>query len=506
MKSSSKRKTLNQIISEKSTIDVLLIQPPVLQRKKKSEQDPIQFEYWASLKNVTNLLGDQPIEPNMGLLYIASLLKKEGFTVKLLDFNIIDRYFRETEGKLLSIEDIQNVLLKQQSKIVGISCMTNNYWWAEEIARVIKEESPDTLIVLGGMHCSFVPIELLNQRQVFDVIVRGEGEYTMLDIVMRFTENKEYNNIPGTTYIGNKGECFKNPSRPLIKDIDSLPFPSYELWPTDIPLIPRVYTARGCPSGCAFCVASRIFSNTVRYRNPKEVLKEILYIKNSFHPEYLVIGDLTFFASPQNSETLCKLLIDSKNQLKWWCQTRANLVTRKRVHLLKDAGCVQVAIGFESGSQEQLDKSRKNISLNDSIKACKFMKDAGISLQGYWIFGLPDENYDSALNTISFIKNLFEMNLMDSTHISVLVPYPGTDIYQNPEKYGITINNFDFSHYWMNCDELGAGLPVFDTKYLNKYELYSIWQLALAVTSKYYRNRARGNTGRIELYGDKNII
>ena len=156
-----------------------------------------------------------------------------------------------------------------------------------------------------------------------------------------------------------------------------------------------------------------------------------------------MIGDLNFLSDYDYARKFCQEIIKRKLNLFWMCQSRVDLISTEIVALMNEAGCIMICLGMESGNQEILNNSNKNITLQRSMDACKVVKNAGLYLFTFWVFGLPGETHESAFQTIQLLRKMIDNNLIDYTHCTVFTPYPGTDIYNDPDKYGINIISDD---------------------------------------------------------------
>ena len=483
----------NDIYYEKSNVDILLIQPNVLQHIKPKNIDPVQTYYWETCNKVGSLFGDLPIEPNWGLLSIAKALSAKGYEALYLDFHLYEYIKVKKENEFLTDSDLLKILSNKKFSFVGISAMTISHYNALKIAEICKRVNPDCKVILGGLQFSFLPLEGINNEYV-DAVLRGEGEFSFVDLIYAMKNGLEWNNVSGIVFKNKEGKIIENQPK-LIEDLNKLAFPMYELWPTDVPLIPRIYTARGCNGGCDYCVVNQFFYGKYRKRSVENVFEEIKYVVNSMNCTDLLIGDLNLGADKDSIIKLCNLIIDNDVNIKWWCQTRAKDLDDEILSAISKAGCVQIGIGIEAADEEILNsissnKSNKKISIVD---LCTLIHNYKMEVQGYFILGLPGEGVDSAINTIESIDFLTKKGYVDITHIAVLVPYPGTPIYDKTEAYDLRITSLDFSKYIMNCDYMNTGVPVVETKSLSCYQIYCLWQLALATAAKNFENRINTN-------------
>lgn len=480
--------------------NIILIQPPVF--KSEMNVDIIQSKYWDaidtninSILNRYNLLngvtGFSFIEPNIGLLYIAGALKQNGYTIKYLDGSIIDTKIRKKYQRPVEINDIKTELKKipgEYFNIAAISHMTVNYGWAVKIAEAIKEINSNCVVVLGGVHASFEYQNILKTQKCVDFICIGEGERTIVELADKYYESgfdpENFREVDGLAYRSLNGKIIVTKPREFIGDLDSLPYPMYELLPREIVdnLMIRVITSRGCSNNCSFCVPSKVF-NRLRFRKAGCVIDELEYYVKKYNWKLFMIGDLNFLSSYEYAREFCDEIIARKLDIKWICQSRADLIDGDLTSKMYDAGCIMVCLGIESADQEILDLSNKQVTAGRCIEACRTVKRAGLNLYTYWVFGLPGETHDSAHATIRLLRYFLDEKLIDMTHCTVCVPYPGTDLYKHPEKYNIKLLHNDFNEYWLNCDYLGSGLPVMETEQLSRYEIYAYWQMALAVVA-----------------------
>jgi radical SAM superfamily enzyme YgiQ (UPF0313 family) len=197
------------------------------------------------------------------------------------------------------------------------------------------------------------------------------------------------------------------------------------------------------------------------------------------------MGDLTFFAQPRAAESICQGLADSNADVPWWCQTRADYLTLDRAQRLHEAGCVQVAIGIETAGSAGLNGIDKGTTTKQCLAACGAAKDAGLSVQGYFVLGVPGETVESAQATITLMKQLLDDGLVDATHLAIVTPYPGTSLFNTPTT-GLQIVSREWSCYWMNCDPFGADIPVVSTPTLSPLVLYALWLQMLAAATEHY--------------------
>jgi len=466
---------------------ILLIQPPVFRKPKSGENNPLINDFWDTVNKIELQYGDLETETNHGLLYIAAVLKKYNYNVELLDFHLLDISKREEKNDYISRKEIKTILSNKKFENVVISCLTMNLHWALLIVKILKQLNPNCFVILGGIHPTFNSVDILIRNKTIDVIVRGEGEITVKELIDKKLNNENLEDVLGITYRNSDGKIIENPDRLFIENLDSIPFPAYELLPkNERPIVFRILTARGCEYNCNFCAPNSFWREKVRYRDYRKVVDEIEYSKNTFKAGYFLLGDLTFFQEVRY-EKLCEEIIDRKLDVKWWCQSRIELITPERASLLRKAGCVQVGLGIENATQSVRNFANKENYISKIETACKYLKNNNINVQGYFMIGLPDEKLSDSIKTIKLIENLIIKKLIDITNISILVPFPGTLIHSNPELFNIKILDNDYSNYCMCVSKFLNPYPVYETKYLSRNEIRSLWELAMATATRAHK-------------------
>lgn len=360
----------------------------------------------------------------MGLCYIAAVLEQNKINVEILDANALN----------ISAKEVISEVIKRNPKIIGVSMLTPDHNYCVEIAKGLDQEY---IKVAGGPHATAVPDELLNNG--FDIVVRGEGEYTMLDLA----SEKDLTDVYGISYKSD-GRIFRNPDRKTV-DPNSLPLPSRHLLlaaGVDMPYFStatrykpwaEVLTSRGCPYDCYYCNKNTL-GYKYRPRTPENVVGEIEYLAKDFNVKEFNILDDTFNFDIARAEKICDLIIEKKLNiyLRFSNGIRADKITESLLKKMKEAGCYYLAYGIESGSQEVLDKIPKNLKLEEIREAVRLAKKFNIEVTGFFMFGLIGDTPETMKNTIDFAK---ELNV-DIASFSICTPYPGTRLWNMIQKEG----------------------------------------------------------------------
>ena len=410
------------------------------------------------LINCPNRLSRAPEFFPYGLGLLTAVLEEEGYYVEIYDLNL---YRNQSEFF---------TFLRKNTKwdIIGVSGLITTYSYQVELSKKIKSICPDALLISGGGLASSVPTVLLSSSD-FDVAIIGEGEQIITKIAAHF-ETREFGNIPGIVWKSTDGSIISNKDAVPIKNLDLIPFPNW-----DKAHLPDYFhfsgfnykgvaahnftrradltTTRGCPHPCTFCF--NVFCRSeIRMRTVDNVLAEIHELINRYKIDSLDFLDENFCCSKERTIELCTKMIDNKFNLKWGTAARVDDVDKEMLLTMKEAGCVFILYGFETGSQTMLDRMNKKITIEQSWNAFKMTEDIGIDARGNLIIGHPGENRQTLMESLNFQKKRFHY-LMDKckTHpekemflddikkrfstVSLCTPYPGSQIYaENKGKIG----------------------------------------------------------------------
>jgi len=391
------------------------------------------------LVNPPYAFSEIPILP-MGISYLAGVLEHNGYEVQILDL-LVSRY---------SKEKIRRKLEEYQPDIVGATSVTMNYPIASEILKHCKSVDKDITTIIGGPHVTFSAVETLNEAPWIDIVVRGEGEQTMLDIAA----GKKPEDIRGIAYRADGAVVFTD-ERPLIENLDELPLPARHLFPLAryhvLDVHASVVAGRGCPFNCIFCVGSKMGGRRARYRNPVLVVDEIEQALAYGFKEVNFEDDLLTL-NHKHVGAVCDEIIRRGLKFNWSVFARVDTVNLELLRRMREAGCTWMLYGVESGNQQILDNVKKKVTLDQIREGVKIAKEAGINIMASFIIGLPGESRETMKETIEFALEL------DTTWgFNVLSPFPGTEVREKAEEYGIEILTSD----WMKYD---ANTPVSRTK------------------------------------------
>ncbi len=338
----------------------------------------------------------------LSLGYLAAVALEAGAEVRVVDEQV---------------EPLSAGLLRDFSPdIVGITATTPAFGRVRELLHMCRRHT-QALLAVGGSHATFRAGEVL--RAGADVVVRGEGELTLLELL----EGKDPKNTPGVSY-RDGNEVVHNPERELIEDLDSLPFPAWELFPLQAYRIMSLVSARGCTYSCVYCAASRFWRRRVRFRSPENVVAEVeaLYRMGFRRLRFM---DSTFTLNRERVLEICEgIRALGFSDLSWSCETRADHLDEEVVQALKSAGCTLVCVGVDSGSDEVLRRCRRGMSSQQLRRGIMLAKRAGLKVRAYITFGFPGESAESVRCTL----RLLEETMPEQVLLSLATAYPGTEL------------------------------------------------------------------------------
>lgn len=375
--------------------------------------------------------------PPLGLTYVAAACEAAGATVRIFDF-IVSRY---TPEKLAAaLEDFK-------PDAVGSTAVTMNFRQAASILKDVKNYNPKIVTLMGGPHVSFDIETTLKNYPELDLIVVGEGEQTLSELVPALRSPEEWDGIDGIAFRKN-GSIVTTQKRPLIENLDTVPTPARHLLPISRYLAlgypVSIITSRGCPNKCIFCLGRKMVGYKARFRSPELVVDEIEDIL-AYGFTRINIADDLFTANKERVKALCGEIKRRGVNFVWSAFSRVNTVDREILEVMKDAGCDSVSFGIESGNQEMLKRIRKGITLDQAREATRVCKEAGIITHASFMVGLPGETKETMRETSRFAQ---ELGIFFGYHF--LAPFPGTTVREELEKYDLTILTDDWPRYDAN--------------------------------------------------------
>lgn len=390
------------------------------------------------------------VTPPLGLAMLASLLEQAGFRAEIVDANALGL-------------DVSNILTRipRGVRYVGLTATTPEIDTAVAVARAVRREHPETVVVLGGVHATVFHERLVAAGKV-DMVVRGEGE----EAAVALAKGLPLSSVPNLTWRSPAGDIVVNPKAERYADLNALPFPAYRKLP-----MPRyrsalgaskrspsigMITSRGCPGKCTFCNSSHLGHKT-RMMSAERILEHILYLKRDFGIEEISFYDDTFTTNRRRVEEFCRLLISRDVDVAWSCFARVDTVRPDLLKLMRAAGCHQVGYGFESFDQDILCNINKRVTTTEIDTAVAWTRGAGIDVRGAFMLGSPGETRASMERTIAASKRLG----IQFAIFNITTPYPGTDLFEEASRDGLLKHTdwtlYDLSHAVMELPTVSSG-------------------------------------------------
>jgi radical SAM superfamily enzyme YgiQ (UPF0313 family) len=365
--------------------------------------------------------------PPLGMLYIAGVLTEEAIEVSMLDQTAMG----------FSEEQVLGWVKRENPDILGFSVLQTAAKEASKLAELVKAWNPKVTIVMGNYHATFNDVRILKKYPFVDVIVRGEGEYTCLDLAKCLAKGGDLREIKGITFRDN-GDIVSTPDRPLIKSIDELPFPDRNLTKAEytstifgVKVATKKFTtvlsSRGCSFQCGFCGCRKFARGVWRPRSVENIMKELEMLQGEGYEEILFVDD-NFTLNRKRTRKLCQEITRQRLNLRWFCDSRVDNCDYDTFRDMVKAGCNSVYFGIESANQRILDYYNKGITPDQAVDAVSKARKAGVDIiVGSFIVGAPDEARSEVENTLKFAQKLD----IDVPSFSVLGAVPGTQVWND---------------------------------------------------------------------------
>ena len=367
--------------------------------------------------------------PPLGILYLAAVLEEKGVEVTVLD----------QAAKGLTIEETVKWVKAANPDILGFSTFATSGRTAALISQEVKKENPNVTVVFGNHYATFNPERVLRKYPAVDIIVRGEGERTVVQLADCLKHDGRLKDVLGINFRTEDGVA-STPDSPLIKDLDSLPFPDRSLVDEDYHSVmaganvaPRKFTSvvssRGCVYRCRFCSCTQFAQSRWRPRSVENTMEELSFLASEGYKQFIFVDD-NFTANPKNVIRLCREMRKEKLDMEWICEGRVDNGSYEMFWEIAKAGCRILYFGIESANQRILDYYNKRITPEQSRKAVQTARKAGADIiVGSFIVGAPDETREEIRNTIEFANNI----PIDIPQFNILGVFPGTELWDEFE-------------------------------------------------------------------------
>jgi len=439
-----------------------------------------------------------PFCPSLTLSMLAGAAALDGHEINILDLR------REQEP----LTQLHNQLRRFQPEVIGISVLTMMFPEVQKLAQEIKRVSPDALLLAGGVHPSAMPEQMLNDTE-FDVIVIGEGEQTLREILA----GGDLSEIHGLLY-RDGDELKRTPPRELLKNLDELNLPAYNFFELDRYDVPTLLwkksriamseSSRGCPFSCIFCASRLVFSHLWRPKSPDYVIAEVNQLLD-WGFEEIHFQDDAFSTDLSRAKEICHRILALDRRFPWelYNGIRIDRVDDEFLALAAKAGCYRVRFGVESGNQRVLDSIGKRVTLAQIREAFRLTRKHDIETIALFIFGLPEETNEAMEDSINLARSL----PVDFARVSVLSPCPGTPLYESWKQEGRILSE-DWSEYHFHPYHNASCLP-FDHPHLSTKDIlraYYRFYFRFYLRPGYLIDRVRVGWRRGTLWRDFNYF
>ncbi len=437
------------------------------------------------------------IAPNIGLAFIAAVLEKEGITVEVID-SVADK---------LSIEQILEKIRLSKPDIIASGGQTPVSVNSLKIFRRTKKEvDSGILTIAGGPHFTFTAEESLEKCPELDMVVRGEAEYTVLEICQRLQNKESLEDIKGTVCRGSSNKIIINAEREQIKDLDSLPFPAWHLFPykkyhwTGINILGTT-TSRGCSFKCPHCITWKIHKGQ-RLRDPKKIVEEMVWVKRKFGVDTFFLQDDSTFTSRTHLESFLDEMEKCGEKIFWYYETREDILLNYKSlwKRMKENGLFKIVLGLETPNTElRAFYGKKELKHKEVEEMMNYLEhDLDILVSIYLLIGAPEETRESILATIAYGKHLYPRYCSFLMAVPV-APFPGTDLFKEMKKKDL-ISTYDWSVYGFGQPIINGKVPIEEISSLYKNFWMDVYSRPIAfytwIKSLFSENRFRRAIGK----------
>lgn len=414
----------------------------------------------------------QPMRTPLDLAYMAASLENAGVECRIKDY--------PAEGN--GWPGLERDLKEFDPDMLVISITTPTMVSDMAVCAMAKKFKKGILVVSKGAHYLIKDEEVLSRYLDLDVIIRGESEFTVAELVLK----DRLGDVPGITYREN-GVITKTADRQFLDDLDKLPLPARHLLNNNLYLTPDtrepltlIYTGRGCPHQCVFCAVPPVSGHKIKLRSAEKIVAEIEDCVKKYNIKNFFFRADTFTWDEEWVVKICKLIIDKGLRIRWGTNSRVDTINENRLQWMKKAGCWIIGFGIESGNQESLDLMKKKARVEDALKAIALCKKHGIKTYALFLVGLPWDSRKTIKDTVRFMRALD----IDYIDINIAYPLPGTELFDLGKREGLfdenDIHGSDYSR------------PIIRTRHLSTQELIKMRRWA--ILSFYFRPRYLAKT------------
>ncbi len=357
---------------------------------------------------------------HLGLAYLAAYARE-----------IYDDLFFEVLDTRLASKKETNEFYSASYDLIGITVFSPVYFEVKNIFERIKQINHKTPVCLGGPYVTTIMGDIFKETPA-EYAIYGEGEVTFSQLISCLKGIQRQEEIEGLMFRNGDGNIIINPPREKIHNLNTLPFPAYDIFPMKRYPLHRMVTSRGCPFSCAWCNSSSIWNKSYRSMDAKRIVSEIEFLISEYGKKIFVFGDNSFNADLTRVEQFCDLLIGKNLQILWSASIRADRMTQRLADKMKQAGCFNASIGVESANNYILSKIGKGTTIEKLTEGTKMLKKAGIEIMSQFVIGSPYDTLETIRESISYAKS----SGCDYTNFYTVLPYKGTGQWDYVMQHG----------------------------------------------------------------------
>jgi anaerobic magnesium-protoporphyrin IX monomethyl ester cyclase len=380
--------------------------------------------------------------PPISLGYVAAAIEKAGLPIAIYD----DFLYSGSDVGFI------DALKREKPDLIGLTCFTPNYPGVKRVVALARRHAPQAKILLGNIHADIFSDYFLEQ-DLADYVVHGEGEITTVELIQTMVRNGDLAQVQGISFM-REGKIHKTPERPLIQDLDSIPFPAWHLFPykhyklfsfarlADPATL--ILGSRGCAFKCNYC-SLKIMGTARRKRSVGNVVSEIEFMHERYGMKQVAFVDPIFPINTREAVAFRDAMVEKglHKKVVWTTETRVDLMNDETAAAIYEAGCRRVMFGFETGSDDTLKNIVKKTTTTRAQNAVQVTRRHGLGIIGFFMLGVPGDNATTMEKTIKFACKLD----IDFAKFTVFVPYPGTDIFRDLVHAGKLRETEDWERY-----------------------------------------------------------
>jgi radical SAM superfamily enzyme YgiQ (UPF0313 family) len=379
----------------------------------------------------TERIREGALHPPLGILTLASILRNESLAPAILDLNRLYYDYLDDSGKRADSDFCAYAASRVPSKagVIGLSTICSSYPLTIRLAERLKHLWPDKPIVLGGPQASVVDVATLEAFAFIDIVVRGEADETLPQVLHSDWSPESLASIPGITF-RNAGTVVRNVEAPLVRDLDAVPFPAFDLMP-EMEKLPYVALelGRGCPFACTFCSTNDFFRRRFRLKSTEQILAQMKRANAEYRARSFDLVHDMFTVDRRRVVAFCETMIDSGERFRWSCSARTDCVDDELIRLMYRAGCRGIFFGVETGSPRMQRLIHKNLDLEDAAARIRRTTSVGMGSTVSLITGFPEETEQDVEQTVRFLMSAARHELADP-QLHILAPLAGTPMHR----------------------------------------------------------------------------